>query len=471
MTTSDIEIQCQQIPNVPLTNNTEAKSNKLTLIPLIFLIYFEVSGGPFAEEPAVKAAGPLFAILGFLIFPFLWSIPEALITAELATTFPGNGGYVIWVDEGFGPFWVINNAAYLVLCVDYLKLVLPVFATGWPRKLLISASTLLLSFLNYTGLTVLGYTAVALGVISLCPFVVMAFISIPKLHPRRWLNSGQKGVKKDWNLYFNTLFWNLNFWDNASTLAGEVDKPQTTFPKALFSAGLITVLGYIIPLLSIIGSLSVAQDQWDDGFLADAAGMIAGSWLKFWVEVGAVLSAVGMFQAQLSSSSYQLLGMSELGFLPKVFSLRSKLFNTPWVGILVCSSITLAVSYMDFTDIISSANFLYSLSMLLEFATFLWLRKNRPNLKRPYKVPLRMPALIVMCLIPTGVLIFVMTITTKMVFIIGASLTMAGVVGYCLIQFCKSRSYLEFSDKKDYNEKEEEEIEMIERVHVVWNLN
>uniref|UniRef100_A0A7C8ZX48 Amino acid permease/ SLC12A domain-containing protein n=1 Tax=Opuntia streptacantha TaxID=393608 RepID=A0A7C8ZX48_OPUST len=107
---------------------------KLALLPLVFLIYFEVAGGPYGAEPSVKAAGPLFAILGFLVFPFIWSIPEALITAELATTFPGNGGFVIWAHKAFGPFWgslmgswkflsgVINLASYPVLCIEYLKL-------------------------------------------------------------------------------------------------------------------------------------------------------------------------------------------------------------------------------------------------------------------------------------------------------------------------------------------------------------
>ncbi|PIA53892.1 hypothetical protein AQUCO_00900458v1 [Aquilegia coerulea] len=448
--------------------NNEIKSKKLTLIPLIFLIYFEVSGGPFGEETAVKAAGPLFAILGFLIFPFIWSIPEALITAELATTFPGNGGYVIWAEQAFGPFWgffmgsskflsgVINNAAYPVLCVDYLKIVLPLFASGLPRYLAISVSTLVLSFLNYTGLTIVGYTAVALGIVSLIPFIIMACFSIPKLHPRRWIDLGQKGVKKDWNLFFNTLFWNLNFWDNASTLAGEVDRPQKTFPTALFSAGIIACLGYLIPLLSIIGSLTVDQNKWDDGFLADAAGMIAGNWLKFWVEVGAVLSAIGLFEAQLSSSSFQLLGMADLGILPKFFAKRSTWFNTPWVGILVSSLITLAISYMDFTVIISSANFLYSLGMLLEFASFIWLRKKYPTLKRPYKVPLGIPGLICMCLVPTGFVIFVMTLATKMVYVVSASLTLLGVLGYFLMNFCKSRNCLEFNHKKEEYEEQEE---------------
>ncbi|KAK9126316.1 hypothetical protein Scep_015162 [Stephania cephalantha] len=439
------------------------KKKKLTLIPLIFLIFFEVSGGPFGEEPAVKAGGPLLAILGFLIFPFIWSIPEALITAELSTAFPGNGGYVIWASAAFGPFWgslmgtskflsgVINNAAYPVLCVNYLKLVLPFFSSGLPRIFSIVGSTLLLSFLNYTGLAIVGYTAVALGLISLIPFVLMGLISIPKIKPSRWINlKGQE--KKNWNLFLNTLFWNLNFWDNASTLAGEVDRPRKTFPRALFCAGILTCLGYLIPLFAGIGALELKQSDWEDGYLANAAGMIGGKWLKIWVEVGAVLSAIGLYEAQLSSCAYQVLGMADLGILPKLFGRRSRWFNTPSIGIMLSTVITLAVSFMDFTDIISSANFLYSLGMLLEFASFLWLRKKRPELQRPYKVPLGLPGLVVMCLVPAGFLVFVMVIATKIVWAISAGLTVFAVLLHFLLRYCKSKSCLEFKKvEQDYD--------------------
>jgi amino acid transporter len=27
------------------------------------------------------------------------------VTAELATAFPENGGYVLWISAAFGPFW------------------------------------------------------------------------------------------------------------------------------------------------------------------------------------------------------------------------------------------------------------------------------------------------------------------------------------------------------------------------------
>ncbi|KAL5563530.1 hypothetical protein UlMin_033277 [Ulmus minor] len=427
------------------SNQTTTKdAKKLALIPLIFLIYFEVSGGPYGEESAVGAAGPLFAILGFLIFPFIWSIPEALITAELATAFPGNGGFVIWAYQAFGPFWgslmgswkflsgVINLASYPVLCIDYLKLVIPLLSSGLPRFVAIFASTLVLSFLNYTGLSIVGYTAVSLGIISLLPFIIMTLFSIPNIDPTRWLSLGQKGVEKNWTLFFNTLFWNLNFWDNASTLAGEVEQPQKTYPKALFSAGILACLGYLIPLLAATGAIPLDQEDWEDGYLAKAAEIIAGKWLKIWIEIGSVLSVIGLYEAQLSSSAYQLLGIS-------------KWFNTPWLGILISTLITLLVSFMNFTDIISSANFLYSLGMLLEFASFVWLRRKLPGKKRPFKVPMGLPWLVIMCLIPSGFLIYVMAVATKPVFLVSALMTLFGIAWYFLMNLCKSKEWFDFN--------------------------
>lgn len=437
---------------------TTIKSKKLTLIPLIFLIYFEVAGGPYGEEPAVKAAGPLYALLGFMIFPFIWSIPEALITAELSTAFPGDGGFVIWADRAFGSFFgslmgswkflsgVINIAAFPVLCIDYLKKVIHPLESGWPRSLAIMVSTCILSFLNFTGLTIVGYVAVLLGLVSLSPFIIMSLAAIPKIKPHRWFSSGQKGLKKDWNLFFNTLFWNLNFWDNVSTLAGEVDRPQKTFPVALLVAVIFTCVAYLIPLFAVIGAVNVDQSQWDSGFHATAAEIIAGKWLKIWLEVGAVLSAIGLFEAQLSSSAYQILGMADLGFLPKFFGLRSKKFNTPWVGILVSTLITLGVSYMDFESIVASANFLYSLGMLLEFAAFIWLRMKRPQLKRPYRVPMKLPGLVIMCLIPSGFLVVIMVVATKIVYLVSGLMTLGAIGWYFFMKFLKSKNVIKFND-------------------------
>ena len=95
---------------------------------------------------------------------------------------------------------------------------------------------------------------------SLASFVLKSLITILQIHPHRWINLGQKFIKKYWNLFFNTLFWNLNFWDNVSTMASEVDKSQKTFPVALLCAFILTCSGYVIPLLAITGAIFVDKN-------------------------------------------------------------------------------------------------------------------------------------------------------------------------------------------------------------------
>lgn len=358
---------------------------------------------------------------------------------------------------GFWKFFsaVINLASYPVLCIDYLRLVIPALSSGLPRYLSIFLFTSVLSFLNYTGLTIVGYTAVALGVISLMPFLILSLVSIPKINATRWLSLGQEGVKKDWAMYLNTLFWNLNFWDSASTLAGEVEQPQKTFPIALFSAGLLTCLAYIIPLLAATGAIPLVQENWVGGYFADVASMLVEKWLKFWMELGAVLSIIGLFEAQMSSAANQILGMADLGFLPRIFGERSRWFNTPWMGILMATVIALAMSYLSFTDVISTVNFLYSLGMLLEFSSYLRLRRKFPALKRPFRVPMKLPGLVVMCFVPSVLLVYMMAIASKAVYGLSAFITAIGIVLYYFMNLCKSKKWIKFKNVRDRLEAQE----------------
>ncbi|EPS62292.1 hypothetical protein M569_12498, partial [Genlisea aurea] len=448
-----------QLPTTTL--QPPSKSKKLTLLPLIFMIYFEVSGGPYGEEPTVEAAGPLLAILGFLIFSFLWCIPEALITAELSTTFPGNGGFVVWADRAFGPIFgtlmgtwkflstVVNMASLPALSINYLTNSLPVFSTPLWGHVAVLVFVLLCSVVNYVGVVIVGYIAVVLAAVSLAPFALMCLISIPRIRPHRWISLGQKGVKRDWNLYFNTLFWNLNYWDSISTLAGEVEDPNKTLPSAFLWAVILISVSYVLPLVAVTGAVVVDQSEWQTGFMADAAGIISGQWLKVWIEIGAVLSSIGLFQAQLSSCSYQLLGMADLAFLPRVFAAKSKWFDTPWVGISASTLIVLGVSYLSFTNIVSSANFLYSMGMLLEFSSFLWLRWKLPQRIRPYRVPLKLPALIAMCAVPAAFLVFLMAISTKIVVLVGGAMTAGGIGWFALMRVFRWKKWMVFERVHD----------------------
>ncbi|XP_015866901.3 probable polyamine transporter At3g19553 isoform X1 [Ziziphus jujuba] len=437
---------------------SEKTNPKLTLLPLIALIFYEVSGGPFGVEDSVRAGGgPLLSLLGFLVFPFIWSIPEALVTAELATCFPENGGYVLWISSAFGPFWgfqegfwkwfsgVMDNALYPVLFLDYLKHSLPIF-----NRLLVRIPTLLgitfsLTYLNYRGLHIVGFSAVSLAIFSLCPFVVMVILSIPRIRPMRWLVVDFKKV--DWRGYFNSMFWNLNYWDKASTLAGEVENPSKTFPKALFGAVVVVVSSYLIPILAGTGALRSGSGEWTDGYFAEVGMLIGGFWLKWWIQAAAAMSNMGLFEAEMSSDAFQLLGMSEMGMLPSIFASRSK-HGTPTISILCSATGVIFLSWMSFQEILEFLNFLYAIGMLLEFAAFVVLRIKKPDLDRPYKVPFQTFGATMLCLPPALLLVLVMSLATMRTFFVSGAVIILGFLLYPLLVHAKERKWALFDASK-----------------------
>ncbi|KAI9402622.1 hypothetical protein POPTR_001G296100v4 [Populus trichocarpa] len=434
--------------------NKARTSPKLTLLPLIALIFYDVSGGPFGVEDSVRAGGgPLLSLLGFLLFPLIWSIPEALITAELATSFPENGGYVIWISSAFGPFWgfqegfwkwfsgVVDNALYPVLFLDYLKRSFPIFNHLIARIPALLGITVSLTYLNYRGLHIVGFSAVSLAVFSLCPFVVMSFLSIPRISPKQWLAVDFKKV--EWRGYFNCMFWNLNYWDKASTLAGEVENPSKTFPKALFGALILVVSSYLIPLLAGTGALKSPSSEWSDGYFAEVGMLIGGVWLKWWIQAAAAMSNLGLFEAEMSGDAFQLLGMSEMGMLPSIFASRSK-YGTPTISILCSATGVIFLSWMSFQEILEFLNFLYAIGMLLEFAAFIKLRIKKPELHRPYKVPLQTLGATLLCLPPAMLLVLVMCLASVQTFLVSSVVILLGFLLYPTLVHAKDRKWAKF---------------------------
>ncbi|KAL5100877.1 hypothetical protein RYX36_005204 [Vicia faba] len=436
----------------------EASNPKLTLLPLIALIFYEVSGGPFGIEDSIRAgAGPLLSLLGFLFFPLIWSVPEALVTAELATTFPHNGGYVLWISSAFGPFWgfqegfwkwfsgVMDNALYPVLFLDYLKHSFPIFNLMMARIPALLGITLSLTYLNYRGLHIVGFTAVFLAVFSLSPFLVMAILSVPKVRPRRWFVVDFDKV--NWRGYFNNMFWNLNYWDKASTLAGEVENPGKTFPKALFGGLVLVVCSYLIPLLAGTGALSSSPTEWADGYFAQVGMLIGGFWLRLWIQAAAAMSNLGLFEAEMSSDAFQLLGMSKMGLLPAFFASRSK-YGTPTVSILFSATGVIFLSWMSFQQIVEFLNFLYAIGMLLEFAAFITLRLKKPDLCRPYRVPLQTFWAAMLCLPPASLLILVMCLASLRTIFVSGAVVIFGFILYPILIQAKDKNWLLFETEQ-----------------------
>src|ERR1043166_8442285 len=76
---------------------------------LVFVLFFSTSGGPYTTETLIHSVGPGLGLFILALVPLVWSVPEALIVAELASMLPEEGGYYRWVHRALGAFWAFQH--------------------------------------------------------------------------------------------------------------------------------------------------------------------------------------------------------------------------------------------------------------------------------------------------------------------------------------------------------------------------
>ncbi len=369
---------------------------KLTLLPLIAATYFMVAGGPYGLEDVVQKAGYAGTLLILLLTPLLWSVPTALMVSELASALPEEGGFYAWVRRAMGRFWgfqeawltllgsIFDMALYPTLFVWYLGHLAPALTRGYRATLLGFGMIAVCTLWNICGTRAVGGGSVLMTVVLLGPFVVLMGFAV--LHRS---SSGAAHVPLGHVDILGGILiamWNYMGWDNVSTIAGEVDRPQRTYPRAMLGAVLLVVLSYILPILAVART-GIDPNSWSTGGWVDVARTVSGEGLAIAVTLGGVIGAIGSFNALMLSLSRLPLVMTEDGFLPKVFARRHPKTGAPWVAIVFCAVGWAAALTLGFERLVILDVLLTGLSILLEFWALVALRIREPALPRPYRVP------------------------------------------------------------------------------------
>ena len=168
-------------------NRAPTKSStlkKASLFYLVFVMFSYTTGGPFGLEDMVTTSGPGMTLLYLLVLPFFWCIPVSLVSAELTTAMPVEGGFYRWTRAAFGDFWgflagwwnwsasFLLGGAYAVLFTDYLVYYFPKM-TWWEHYSVSVALIALLTWINVRGIKMVGQVATALEIFIFVPVIIM----------------------------------------------------------------------------------------------------------------------------------------------------------------------------------------------------------------------------------------------------------------------------------------------------------
>ena len=415
---------------------------ELGFLPLVAVLVFNVSGGPYGIEDAVSSFGPGLTLLLLVLTPLVWSLPVSLAMAELASAIPEEGGYVVWVRRAFGPFWgfqagwwswinsFVDVAVYPALFADYLRF-------WWPgmsaveRWLVALLFIWLLTAVNLLGVRITGWGAVALGAGALTPVALLTVWAGARASEAPWLPLAAEGQSLAAGLGVGVavMMWNYSGWDTATTILGETRSAATTFRRALWAALPLITLCYLLP---VAAALSAAGDwqAWKTGHLPVVAAQIGGPWLAAAVLLGALVASAGLFLSLLLTNSRLPFALARAGQMPTALAWVHPRFGTPW-GAIVLSSLGYSVfAFWSFKELIVLNIWLYSIALLLELAAFVALRLREPALPRPWRVGGGAAGMWVVAALPAGCCLLALATAGWLNTAVGAAAALTGPAAY-----------------------------------------
>jgi len=427
----------------------------LTLGPLVAVMFFTVSGGPFGLEGLVGEVGPGLALLLLVATPLLYSVPETLLIGELASMLPVEGGYYQWVKRAFGRFWgfwngwlswiysLVDMAIYPVLFLQYLRFFAPSldrFESWLVALLLIWSAT----WLNLRGTRVVGIASGWFVAAVLLPFAVLSAAALV-----RWLSdsAGAPFPSQPFHapgtsflgalgIGISQSIWNYSGWDNASTIGGEIDQASATYPRAL---GRTLPLVTAVYLVAVIPVLALTDwRRWSDGAWPALAASIVNPGLGIWLAAAGMVSAFALFSALLLSYSRIPLVLAQDGLLPARLA-ATDARGTPRAAVLVSAVAYSGFALLSFGGLLAADVLLYSTALALEFAALIRLRQREPELVGAFRVPAGVAVLVALAILPLALIAVAVALElqSRAIGVPGVAVAVvlgaAGALGYALL--------------------------------------
>ncbi|MGA2021703.1 MAG: APC family permease [Candidatus Sulfotelmatobacter sp.] len=392
----------QELTNKSLsTQNKSSALGKAGLFYLVFVMFSYTTGGPFGLEDMVTTSGPGMTLIYLLVLPFFWCIPVSLVSAELTTAMPVEGGFYRWTRAAFGDFWgflagwwnwsasFLLGGAYAVLFTDYL---FPGIA-GWKHYIVSVALIAVITWINVRGIQMVGQVATALEIFIFVPVMTMIVMGFMKWHHNPFvpLIPPHQPTFKIFGVGLALGLWVYSGYEQLSTVAEEVENPQRAYPRALALVVPLSIAAYFLPTLAGLASAG-EWEQWHTGFFSDAARIIGGSlfgrpWLGTWMTLAAMVGFVALLNSTVLTATRMPFAMAEDGYLPAALTRRHSRYGTPWLAIVVSAVIYALLAWQSLGQLISVYIWLRSATTVLTVLSAWKLRRTRPEMPRAFVIP------------------------------------------------------------------------------------
>eukprot|EP00111_Clytia_hemisphaerica_P021985 TCONS_00064646-protein len=350
------------------------------------------------------------------------AICGGLCYVELGLMLPESGGEYIYIKEALGDMCaflfvyvsniVLKPASLSAICVaagDYIVEPFLVYEHVAENQTLIVK---LVAFFFLTVLIIINCSSASLAnqvqvVFTICKLAALAMIiltGIVRLGQGYTTNFSEpfKGTSthiSDIGYAFYGGLWAYDGWNNLNYAVEELNNPLRNLPRSIVF-GLPLVIGLymfvIIAYLTVMPFETLANSS--------AVGVVFGNevyGVMHWImPVLVAASSFGAANGCAFTGGRLIFASARNKHMPEILAMLHKERNSPIPALIfsyIIALIMILPESSNFGTLITYFNFVAWVTYGVTFGSLLWLRYKRPDLKRPYKVFIGIPVVMVFC--------------------------------------------------------------------------
>jgi amino acid transporter len=366
---------------------------------------------------APSAAIGASSISWWVITLVLFFIPYGLITAELGSTYPEQGGLYVWIKRAFGEKWAARSTWYYWINV----------ALWMPSVYILFAG--IFSQLFFPDLAL--WAQIAIGVVMTW---LTVWIGVITLETGKWVpNLGailkalimlvlgvggivfaaNNGIANDlsasamlpsWDaglMFLPVIVYSFMGFELMSGAGEEMQNPGRDIPRAIIISGALIAFFYLFGTVGILLALPLDQLGLVSGIVDTLRAILGDSSLG---NLAVMVLGIGALYTFLANMVTWTMGANRTaaeaaneGELPAVFSQLHPVNKTPVGAYLITGVVSTVVLVLYgliagsnedlFWTLFAFSSIVFLLPYLAMFPAFLKLRAIDPQIKRPYQVP------------------------------------------------------------------------------------
>jgi glutamate:GABA antiporter len=387
------------------------------------LLLFSVSAILTIDTLASAASMGMTWFTWWGITMLVFYIPYGLMTAELGAAWPGQGGLLLWVNEGMGPrfgslaawFYWINNAywipsVYMVFAGTFDTMFLGT-KNVWIQAGIAIALTWITVGIGTVKLNVSKWIPNVGAVVKISIFIGLGVLGLAALlsgrspaNPITW--SAFVPTWSDSLAFLPVLLYNTLGCELMSSAGDEMCDPQRDVPRTILASGAIISIVYALGAFGILvavplADLSLVTGAWDALAILGKPWGRAGESIVFLLGLGFLYACVGNIVTWSLGVNRVAATAAEQGTFPRAFGRLHPRYKTPHVAFVIMGWISTALLVGNaalssspsnvFWMIFKLSSLCFLISYLMVFPSFLILRYKRKDQPRPYRMPFGAP--------------------------------------------------------------------------------